>query len=234
MVGNQWSSLPTNQPIVALTFDCGSNDGGIPKILSALKAGGATATFTLTGVFTMTYPQVAREIAAAGYDIADHTVHHLDLTTLSPSEASAEITQAAQIIESVTGRNPSPIFRFPYGSYNSSLVQMVNGLGYGGFLWTIDTLGWEGTTASGSGSGGQTVQSVETRALGALTPGEIILMHCGAAPDNTTLDADALPVIIQQIKAKGYRFVTLHGFLRSFEQSGSVATGSSTKYSTGR
>lgn len=228
LVGTQWSSLPTNQPEVALTFDCGANDAGIPAILSALKAGGATATFFMTGVFAQTYPQAAKAIAEDGYDIGNHTYNHMDMTQLSTSEAQSEVTQQAQIIESITGRNPQPLFRFPYGDYDNQLVQMINSLGYGYFLQTVDTLGWEGTTPTASSSGGQTAQSVEARALGSLTPGEIVLMHCGSAPDGTTLDADALPAVIQGVKAKGYSFVTLHGFLKALGSS--PPTGSSTKY----
>jgi peptidoglycan/xylan/chitin deacetylase (PgdA/CDA1 family) len=227
-VGTQWSSLPTDTTDVALTFDCGANDAGIPAILSALKASGATATFTLTGMFAQTYPQDAKEIAADGYDIGDHTYNHMDMTKMSLAQAQTEVTQGAQIVESVTGRNLQPIFRFPYGAENQQLVQMVNSLGYGSFMWTVDTLGWEGTKASSSSTGGQTAQSVEAKVLRGLTSGEIILMHCGSAPDGTTLDADALPAIIPAIEAKGGHFVTLHGFLKSLGSS--VPAGSSTKY----
>lgn len=226
--GTQWSSLPTEEPEVALTFDCGANAAGAPGILSALKSSGVTATFTLTGVFAQTYPQVAREIAADGYDIADHTYNHMDMTKMSLSDARTEVLRGAQIIESITGRNPQPVFRFPYGAWNGQLVQMVNSLGYGSFMWTVDTLGWEGTKPTPTSSGGQTVQSVEDRALGALTPGEIVLMHCGSAPDGTTLDADALPAVIRRIKTRGYHFVTLHGFLKSLGSA--KPTGSSHKY----
>jgi peptidoglycan/xylan/chitin deacetylase (PgdA/CDA1 family) len=142
--------------------------------------------------------------------------------------AQAEVTQGAQVIEAITGRNPQPLFRFPYGASNSQLVQVVNALGYGSFMWTIDTLGWEGTTLTPTSAGGQSVASVEAKALGAVTPGEIILMHCGSAPDGTTLDADALPAVISGIQAKGYRFVTRHGFLK--ELGSSTPTGSSNKY----
>jgi peptidoglycan/xylan/chitin deacetylase (PgdA/CDA1 family) len=226
--GTWWSSLPTQEAEVALTFDCGANDAGVPAILSALKSGGVTATFTLTGVFAQTYPKMAREIAADGYDIADHTYNHMDMTKMSLSDARAEVVRGAQVIQSITGRNPRPVFRFPYGAWNGQLVQMVNRLGYGSFMWTIDTLGWEGTKPTPTSSGGQTVHSVEAKAVGALTPGEIVLMHCGSAPDGTTLDADALPALIQKIKAHGYHFVTLHGFLKSLGSS--QPTGSSHKY----
>jgi peptidoglycan/xylan/chitin deacetylase (PgdA/CDA1 family) len=150
------------------------------------------------------------------------------LTKMSLRSAQTEVSQGAQAIESVTGRNPQPLFRFPYGASNGQLVQMVNALGYGSFTWTIDTLGWEGTTPTSTSTGGQTAASVAAKALGALTPGEIILMHCGSAPDGTTLDADALPAVISGIEAKGYGFVTLHGFLK--ELGSSTPTGPANKY----
>jgi peptidoglycan/xylan/chitin deacetylase (PgdA/CDA1 family) len=55
---------------------------------------------------------------------------------------------------------------------------------------------------------------VTARALDALRPGEIVLMHLGANPeDGTTLDADALPDMIQRMRAAGYGFVTLDALL---------------------
>jgi peptidoglycan/xylan/chitin deacetylase (PgdA/CDA1 family) len=227
-VGAQWSSLPTNDSDVALTFDCGANDGGIRAILSALNTAHVPATFTLTGMFAQTYPQQAKEIAADGYDVGDHTFNHMDMTKMSLAQAQTEVTQGAQIIQSVTGRNLQPIFRFPYGAENQQLVQMVNSLGYGSFMWTVDTLGWEGTQRTSSSSGGQTAQSVEAKVLRGLSPGEINLMHCGSAPDGTTLDADALPAVIQAIQARGGHFVTLHGFLKNLGSS--PPAGSSTRY----
>jgi peptidoglycan/xylan/chitin deacetylase (PgdA/CDA1 family) len=87
---------------------------------------------------------------------------------------------------------------------NSRVLGDVNGLGYAAVRWTVDSLGWEGT------SGGQTVQAVVNRVLAAAQPGEIVLMHLGSNPDDgTTLDAAALPAIIDGLRARGYSFVTL-------------------------
>jgi peptidoglycan/xylan/chitin deacetylase (PgdA/CDA1 family) len=182
----------------------------------------------MTGLFAETYPQFAKQIAALGYDIANHTYSEMNMTYMSSAQAQEAVLQGERAIEAVTGRDPHPVFRFPFGACNTQLIHLVNKLGYGDFHWTIDTLGWEGSTPTSTSTGGQTVQSVEAKALAALTPGEIILMHCGSAPDNTTLDANALPSVIQQIKAKGYHFVSLHGFLRTLGSS--TPTGSSDKY----
>ena len=81
----------------------------------------------------------------------------------------------------------------------------MNDAGYACVRWTVDTLGWKGTDP-----GGQTAQSVRLRVIDAATPGEIVLMHIGSNPDDyTTLDADALPSVIDGLRAKGYSFVTL-------------------------
>ena len=84
------------------------------------------------------------------------------------------------------------------------MLGIVNDMDYAAVRWTVDTLGWQGT------SGGMTVQKVIDRVLAALQPGEIVLMHVGSHPtDGSMLDAAALPQVIDQIRARGYSFVTL-------------------------
>src|SRR5215469_7696905 len=77
-----------------------------------------------------------------------------------------------------------------------------------GIRWTVDTWGWKGAAA------GQTADSVVGRVLGALRPGEIVLMHVGASKGGSTLDADALPGVIAELRAKGYAFATVTEFIR--------------------
>jgi peptidoglycan/xylan/chitin deacetylase (PgdA/CDA1 family) len=58
------------------------------------------------------------------------------------------------------------------------------------------------------------VQTVVSRVLANLRPGEIVLMHCGSNPnDHSTLDADALPTVIRDLRSRGYSFVTLDAML---------------------
>jgi peptidoglycan/xylan/chitin deacetylase (PgdA/CDA1 family) len=206
LVGRIPERLPTNRRVVALTFDAGADDGGAPKIFAALRRAGATATFFMTGRWAQLYPQWARRLAAR-YPIANHTFNHLDLLSLGLPEVKSEVLMASAAIRRATGRPPVPLFRFPYGSSDASRLALVNHLGYTVLGWTVDTLGWEGTSM------GQSVASVTSRALEHLQPGEIILMHTGANPDDhSTLDADALPGIIAAIRARGYRFVTLNDY----------------------
>jgi peptidoglycan/xylan/chitin deacetylase (PgdA/CDA1 family) len=206
LAGAEWTRLPTNQPVVALTFDAGGNDAGVAGVLRALSDAGVPATFFLTGRWTEVYPGQASRIAGS-YTIGNHTYSHPDLTELDDAAVAGQVTHAASVIDSATGRDPHPLFRFPYGATDSRTLGIVHGLGYGGIRWTVDTLGWEGASA------GQSTASVLNRVLANLRPGEIVLMHVGGANDGTTLDADALPSVIREVQARGYRLVAVSDFV---------------------
>jgi peptidoglycan/xylan/chitin deacetylase (PgdA/CDA1 family) len=207
LVGQIPDRLPTRRRVVALTFDAGADNSGTPKILSVLARTGVPATFFMTGRWAELYWRWARRIANS-YPIGNHTLDHMDLLTLSLAGVRAEVLNAKAAIKQATGRPPVPLFRFPFGSSNASTLAVVNRLGYTAIGWTVDTLGWEGT------SQGQSVNSVISRALAHLERGEIILMHVGANPnDHSTLDADALATIISGIRRRGYAFVTVPSYL---------------------
>ena len=207
VVGQILQRLPTQQRVVALTFDAGANDAGAAKIFAALQAAQIPATFFITGRWAILYPRWARRIAAH-YPVGNHTFDHPDLRTLSLDAVKQEILSARQTITRITRQPPTALFRFPYGASTPSTLRTANELGYTAVGWTVDTLGWEGT------SNGQTTRSVMGRVLSDLQPGEIVLMHVGSNPtDNSTLDADALPAIIRAIRRRGYTFITLPGHL---------------------
>jgi peptidoglycan/xylan/chitin deacetylase (PgdA/CDA1 family) len=205
--------LPTHRRVVALTFDAGGDDGGLPAILHTLAHAHVPATFFMTGHFVSYYPSWARRVARR-YPIGNHTQDHLDLTQLTSSQVRSEIEQARRTIDRITGRAPQPLFRFPYGADDTRTLRIVNALGYAAVGWSVDTLGWLGT------SGGQTARSVLVHALAGLRPGEIILMHAGANPtDHSTLDANALPALIRRIQQRGYRFSSLPlAYARAYPQ----------------
>jgi peptidoglycan/xylan/chitin deacetylase (PgdA/CDA1 family) len=206
LVGQIEDRMPMKRHLVALTFDAGANDAGAHKILPTLKRTGATGTFFMTGRWAQLYPGWARLIASR-YPIANHTFDHRDLLSMPVGNVSSEVLGAATWIKRSTKCLPARLFRFPYGSSNGSTLAAVNGLGYTAVGWTVDTLGWEGTAM------GQSVDSVYSRVIDHLQPGEIVLMHMGSSPDGSTLDADALPRIIAEIRRRGYKFVTLVGNL---------------------
>ena len=214
LTGTEWDRLPTSERLVALTFDAGANADGIPSILSTLNREQVPATFFLTGRWVETFRTETHQIAASPSNaIGNHTYDHPDnLTSMTDAQVQAEVSQADSWIADTTGRHTFPLFRFPFGARDSRTIGIVNSMGYGSIRWTVDTLGWQGI------SGGQSADSVVARVMGAAGPGEIVLMHVGSTPEpqRSTLDADALPTVIHQLRDAGYRFVNVAEFLRSY------------------
>jgi peptidoglycan/xylan/chitin deacetylase (PgdA/CDA1 family) len=208
LLGKEWSVIPTTRHVVALTFDAGANDAGLAAIQATLRRTGTPATFFLTGNWVSSYPSQAR-IVCSGFRVGNHSVTHPYFTQLSDSRIGTEVLSAAAKIRAVCGANPAPLFRFPFGDRDDRTIAVVNALGYVPVRWTVDTLGWQGS------SGGRSAASVLARILGGAQPGEIVLMHVGSHPtDHSTLDADALPQAIDQLRARGYTFVTLDALLK--------------------
>jgi len=208
LLGTDWELIPTTEKVVALTFDGGSNDVAVGSVLATLAASQVPATFFLTGDFARAYPESVSQIAVAGHRFANHSDQHQAYPGLTNEQISADLTLTEQAIAAAGGSTGKPFFRFPFGDRTPAVIQAVNANGYGCIRWTVDTLGWKGT------SGGITAEIVRQRVLDAAQPGEIVLMHLGANPDDgTTLDADALPGMIQALRDMGYTFVTLDAML---------------------
>ncbi len=207
LLGQDVEVLPGAGRVVALTFDAGANSAGLPRILQGLANAGVPASFFLTGNWAAANPAGVSAIASAGHRVGNHSMTHPGFTGLPDDGVAAEVRGAEQAIRAA-GADPVPFFRFPFGERDARTIAAVNNLGYVPVRWTVDTLGWKGT------SGGITAQQVADRVLSALQPGEIVLMHIGSNPaDGTTLDADALPQIIDRVRQAGYGFVTLDSLL---------------------
>jgi peptidoglycan/xylan/chitin deacetylase (PgdA/CDA1 family) len=206
--GTDWTHLPTSRKVVALTFDGGASDTAVGSILATLDAKGVRATFFLTGDFARRYPAQARRIAAAGHVLGNHSNTHPDFTKLTNAAIRTQLASAEAAICAAAGRDAKPLFRFPFGARTAADIAVVNAAGYVPIRWTVDTLGWKGT------SGGISAQVVIDRVLASARAGQIVLMHVGANPDDgTTLDATALPRLIDALRARGYGFVTLAAML---------------------
>ncbi|WP_217635962.1 polysaccharide deacetylase family protein [Geodermatophilus siccatus] len=205
--GKDVTEIPTVDRVVALTFDAGADSAGLPSILRTLADRQVPATFFLTGQWVGSNPHGVAVIHADGHRLGNHSMTHPHFPAL-PDRAIRDEVQGAEQRILAAGADPRPLFRFPFGDRDERTIAAVNDLGYVAVRWTVDTLGWKGT------SGGMSAQEVADRAVDALRPGEIVLMHLGANPDDgTTLDADALPDVIERMRAAGYAFVTLDALL---------------------
>lgn len=207
LAGRDLEVIPGAGAVVALTFDAGANSAGLPSILQTLAASGVRGTFFLTGNWAAANPAGVAAIVAGGHRVGNHSMTHPGFTGLPDAAIGDELVRAQQAIQA-GGADPRPLFRFPFGERDARTIAAVNAYGYLPVRWTVDTLGWKGS------SGGITAQIVADRALAGLQPGEIVLLHIGSNPDDgTTLDADALPGMIERIRQAGYGFTTLDALL---------------------
>lgn len=211
-------NLGTTEKKIALTFDGGAGVKAATRILDTLEEKGATASFFFTGQFAEKNPDLIKRVAQK-YPIGNHSWNHPGFVSkgLTNAEIASQLSRAEAAIEQASGGvNPQPFFRYPEGDRSAATTVQVNKACYLPIRWSIDTKGWVGTTGSGN-IAAQSVASVTKTVLeapAAMKNGGIVLMHVGeASGDGSTLDADALPAIIDGLKAQGYTFVTLEEML---------------------
>ena len=206
--GHDIEAFDTGRKVVALTFDGGASGDAVESILATLKAYDVPATFFVTGDFARAYPHPVTAIDEAGHPVGNHSDSHPYFTQTTNEEIRAELAAAESAISALTGATTAPLFRFPFGDREDLDIRVVNAAGYIPVRWTVDTLGWKGT------SEGVTTALIRQRILDRLRPGQIVLMHVGAHPDDhSTLDADALPGVIEDLRARGYSFTTVPDLL---------------------
>jgi peptidoglycan/xylan/chitin deacetylase (PgdA/CDA1 family) len=183
---------------VALTFDAGSDAGYAGRILDVLAAEHVTATFSVTGRWAESNPDLVRRIAAAGHQLMNHSYDHRSFTGVSTRSAPLtsaqrreEVERTDAIVSGLIGHGLAPWFRPPYGDTDTSVDADLGAFGYGfDVLWTVDSLGWKGLPAP----------EITTRCLDRAEPGAILLFHVGSASQ----DAAALPSVIAGLRAAGY------------------------------
>src|SRR5262245_65098934 len=117
----------TVEPVVAFTFDDGPDEHGTPRILAALDAYGARATFFVLGERARRYPELVRTIRLAGHEIGSHADAHRPLTNVTLRAAAAGIRRSKRDLESILGE-PITFFRPPFGFLSPSAYLIARGL----------------------------------------------------------------------------------------------------------
>lgn len=191
-----------NSKKVALTFDDGPEDVYTPQILDILKEKDVKATFFVLGQNVKAYPELLQQIHQEGHSIGNHTWDHAKLPTLTEAQLIENVQSTTEEIERITGVK-TDLFRPPYGFIKDEQVEMLNNLGYRSIMWTIDTNDWSGASAD----------EIMSRVNRNVLPGGIVLQHNFRVPGQLDGTIEALPQIIDQLRAQGYEFVTVETLL---------------------
>lgn len=186
---------------VALTFDDGPNPTITPRLLELLERHEAQATFFLIGRHVRACPDLAKEIAARGHTIGNHTDTHPSLVWLAPRRIREELTRCGDALEKATGLR-AHLLRPPYGFRGPQLQGVVRQSGLRGVvMWSRSGHDWVVQPAA---------RVIER--LRKVRGGDIILLHDGA-PEALGADREhtlaALAYWLPRWKDAGYRFVTV-------------------------
>jgi len=190
---------------VALTFDDGPDPRFTPAILDILAERDAKASFFLLGGNALSAGNVTRRIRDEGHDIGNHTYTHLDTAAAATWRNALELNATQRIIESQTGMR-GMLFRPPY-AHNGygfleaapTLLEATSEAGYLFAGYDVDSLDYATPAA----------ETIRRRVVdGVLAGGRVVLMHDAAGDRRPTIEA--LPLIIDDLQAAGFRFVTLH------------------------
>jgi peptidoglycan/xylan/chitin deacetylase (PgdA/CDA1 family) len=216
-------SVPTDQPLVALTFDDGPDPEFTPTILSLLDRFGVRATFNVMGYNALKHPDLLKRAVAAGHEIGNHTWSHRDLAYETPESTMRQLRAGKSAIEDVVEARIR-FLRPPRGELTGTASRDALELGYDVLLWSV-----------GRGPDGISTPAAVTKfVLGHITPGDILDLHdgIGQATFNPTgpsaqylrarrqVEVKALPDILAGAKAKGLTFTTASALLAAASPGG--------------
>ena len=179
---------------VVLTFDDGPWPHNTPAVLAALAAHCIKATFFPIGKHAIWHPEILRQVAQDGHTIGSHTWSHADLSKKSPEEAKREIEMGASAVHMAVGGKTAPFFRFPALRHPPEMVTYLGQRNVAIFSCDMDSFDFAMRKPD------QVIRSVMNK-LAKHGKG-IILMH-----DFQRATAEALPELLNQLKANGYKIV---------------------------
>jgi peptidoglycan-N-acetylglucosamine deacetylase len=190
----------TKEKVIALTFDDGPGPF-TPRILDLLKHYNCRATFFMLGDQLPTYAAIAKEVADAGHEVANHTYSHTNFNTLKTADSAKflhELLETQGLIFKATGKQTVAV-RMPHGAfgkYNRAwLLPTLKEHGYALVHWTFGT-DWFLK---------KTPEQMANDYMQNAHPGAVFLFHDGGKHREKTLAA--LQIVIPELQKKGYRFV---------------------------
>jgi peptidoglycan-N-acetylglucosamine deacetylase len=217
------------QRLVALTFDLceradqiSGYDGAIVEILRQERV---PATFFAGGKWMRTHPERTMQLMADPlFEVGSHAWTHGNLRVLEGEKADTQIAWAQQeyallrdalrkraveagVPDDELARIPAvpSVFRFPYGVCSKESLEAAGKLGLAAIQWDV---------ISGDAVKGSKPEQLIRAVLANVKPGSIVVFHANGREFGT---AQAVPAIVRDLRAKGYRLVTVSELLRSGE-----------------
>jgi peptidoglycan/xylan/chitin deacetylase (PgdA/CDA1 family) len=208
--GRTLVSGPSTLPEVALTFDDGPNAPYTDRILDVLERERVHATFFVVGRAAVAYPATLRRMTRDGDAVGNHTWDHAHLVVQSRAAVRDELQRTDAAVFRLTGRHTT-LMRPPFGARDFAVIDEAKKLGYTVVMWSVPLPDdWEQPG----------VGTIAHRVLDHVADGSIIVLHDGnrgivcargiaASTCDRSQDVAATKLIVDALRARGYRFVTI-------------------------
>ena len=204
--------IPTDEPMVALTFDDGPDPLYTPAVLDLLASRGMSATFFLVGVNAAAEPELVRQILDRGHGIGNHTYDHRNLELLTGAEVRVEIEKAHAAL--IAAGSPAPVlFRPPKGYTDERVGVLANAYAYRTVFWDVCVEHFVDHQPAPDG-----VKQMLRR----IRHGSIILAHdsgrivgSGHRPLSRARTIEALPLLLDRLTERGVRVVDVATLLEA-------------------
>jgi peptidoglycan-N-acetylglucosamine deacetylase len=213
-------ALPAGSKLIALTFDLCETAGEIAgydgAIIDYLRSHRLKATLFAGGQWLLSHPMRAQQLLSDPlFEIGTHGWAHRNTRLLNASELQREIlapTTALAALRSELGQaqcaaghasafSAIPVrpklFRFPFGACNAASLQAVADAGLLAIQWDV---------ATGDPTPARSARAIAEAMIRGARPGSIIIAHANGRGYHT---AEALPIAIAALRARGFEFVTI-------------------------
>lgn len=180
---------------LALTFDDGPHPEDTLQLLEVLARHGAPATFFYVGQWAERWPDLVREVAAAGHEIGLHGWRHRPLVLEAPLALRGQLRHTRQLLAELTGREAAEIryLRPPYGVYTPATLARLVGWGYRPVMGSIVPVHWM-----------QPRERTLRQVLANVRPGMLLVLH---ESNGGPAIAELTDALLALLKEGGYTFV---------------------------
>lgn len=219
--------LPAGRRLVALTFDICENGNEISgydaDIFDTLRRLDVKATFFPSGKWLLDHQERARQLMADPlFQVGTHSWTHRNFRLLPAGDAKADLALDLRADASIRhGLNEmacyrpiaskrgdlehATLFRFPFGTCNAETMSAVNDAGLLAIQWDV---------VSGDPAPAQSAEAIRSGVVARVKPGSIVVMHANGRGHHT---AEALPLLIADLRQRGFEFATVGELLQKGE-----------------
>ncbi len=193
------------RPNVALVINVGAGYEPAVGMLDTLAEKDYRASIFVMGWWAEKYPEILRRMTDDGHEIASHGYRAVELTTVSDAAVREDLEQADAAISAVTGRTTRPLWSAFASASDRRVNRVAASVGYRPIFWTVNAFDW---------SRDSTAEGVYRQVMNNIVNGAIVELHFDS-PTTIRSTAVALPWLIDDLRAAGYRLVTITELLTS-------------------